>query len=268
MLLSAPGTQGGFNNRLEWTAGEMALHVGPNRSRFVSFTAVFTAMIVVLDVIPHGGFYAGIWDSWMFLLSPLVGILLGPYVGALSVGLGNLVGHFVYFRDPYEFVFMIGAPLGAAMAGFVYQQKWRPTLAIYSLLLLGYFFTPVTWALPLIGIWDILVGYGVLLIFTFVSVRRMRPNDERKGTLFDLFMSSVIGLESDILLRVFILVPGQTYWFFYGLTEELLREIWLAAGIITPLKVIMGTISVIMIGYSVLRLLPLELTGVETEVSQ
>ena len=68
MLLSASEPPRGFNNRVEWTAEEMALHIGPNKSRFVAFTAVFTAMIVVLDVIPHGGFYAGIWDSWMFLI--------------------------------------------------------------------------------------------------------------------------------------------------------------------------------------------------------
>jgi hypothetical protein len=246
----------GFNNRLVSTAEEMALDIGSNRSRFVAFTAVFTAMIAVLDIISTGLFYAGIWDSWMFLISPLVGVLLGPYVGALSVGLGNLVGHIVYFRDPYELVFMIGAPLGAAMAGFVYQKRWRPTLVIYSLLLLGYFLTPVTWALPLIGIWDILVGYGVLLVFCFITVRGLRPTDETKGTFFDLFMSAVIGLESDVLLRVFILVPGQTYWFFYGWTEETLYDIWIAAGVIIPIKVLLSTIALMAIGIPLLRQLP------------
>ncbi|MHA2405543.1 MAG: hypothetical protein ACXACH_02175, partial [Candidatus Hermodarchaeia archaeon] len=65
-----------------------------------------------------------------------------------------------------------------------------------------------------------------------------------------------IGLEADILFRVFVLVPGQTYWFFYLLTPDALYWMWLTAGIITPVKVALGTIFTITVGYSLLRLLP------------
>ena len=234
----------------------MALQIGSNQSRFVAFVATFTAMIAVLDVIPTlPTFYAGIWDSWPFLLSPIIGILLGPYLGALSVGLGSFLGHVIYFRDPTEMLFMLGLPLGAAMAGFVYQRRWKPVLGIYTLMLLGYFVYPVSWGLPLWGIWDILFGYVIVLIYTVVTKRNVWSNSSESNKLLLLVFCSVIALETDILFRVFVLVPGQAYWFFYGWTPINLYYLWLGAGFITPVKVLMATIVTITLGRQVLRVL-------------
>ncbi len=245
----------------------MIIPVERSGSRFVSFVAVFTAMIAVLDSIPIlPAFYSGVWGSWMFLLSPLVGILLGPYVGAVSVGLGNLVGHMIYFRDITEFLFMLGAPLGAAMAGFVYQRKWKPVIGLYSVLLLGYFLIdPIAWQLPLWGIWDILVGYGFVLIFVLLVTRNFWPKSQERSSSLGLLLGSVIGLEADILLRVFILVPGQTYWFLLGWTVEVLQTIWLGAGFITPLKVAMSAIVTITLGRSIIRALTTESIDIGTD---
>ncbi|MFX0107126.1 MAG: hypothetical protein ACFE7R_02490, partial [Candidatus Hodarchaeota archaeon] len=181
-------------------------------------------------------------------------VLLGPYLGAISVGLGTLVGHFVYFRDPFELLFMIGAPLGSAVAGLIYQKRWRPVLGIYTLLLAGYFVYPVSWILPLWGIWDILVGYGLLLVYAFI-VPRIEITTERLDTVKKLLFSTVIGLEADILLRVFILVPGQTYWLFYGLEPAQLQLLWVGAAFITPIKVALATIVSIVLGLSLMQFL-------------
>ena len=66
---------------------------------------------------------------------------------------------------------------------------------------------------------------------------------------------SVIALETDILFRVFVLVPGQTHWFFYGWTVTELYYIWLGAGFITPIKVVLATIVAITLGRQLLRVL-------------
>jgi hypothetical protein len=242
----------------------MAISIESNKSLFVALTAVFAAMIAVLDVIPMiPGFYGGIWDSWAFMLSPLVGALLGPYAGAVAVGIGSLTGHFIYFRDPFELVFQFGAPLGAAMGGFVYQKRWKPALGIYSVMLLGYFLEPVSWILPLWGIWDTLVGYGVLLVFVVFTIRNWWPKDETKQSILGLLLTIIIGLESDILFRIFVLVPGQTYWLFYGFSPEVLQMIWLGAGIITPIKVVLAAIAGLLIGLPLLRILKNQFGQVE-----
>jgi len=235
----------------------MAVAIGQNRSRFVAFAAVFSALVAVLDAIPIlPMLYSGVWDSWVFLISPIVGVLLGPVIGAVCAGLGSLMGHFIFFRGPFEFLFMLGAPMGAAMAGLIYQQRWRPALIIYSGLLLAYFLTPVAWVLPLWGIWDTLGAYVLLLLFALSIAKKWWPTLDTRFRLLRLSLCSVIGLEADILFRIFILVPGQTYWVFYGWTPAQLQVIWLAAGVITPLKVALAALVTIMLGFSLLRLLP------------
>ncbi|NHJ15255.1 MAG: hypothetical protein EAX95_16360 [Candidatus Thorarchaeota archaeon] len=236
-------------------------------SRALTIAAVFAAMIAVLDSIPiFPGFYSGVWDSWIFMLSPVVGAVLGPLLGAASVGLGGLLGHFIYFRDPLELIFMLGAPVGAAMAGLVYQQRWRAASALYSAFLLTYFLTPVTWLLPLWGIWDVLAGFSMLLFATLLSEIMNGKNSPLDSDDTRLILSAVIGLESDILLRIFILVPCQTYWYFYGLSVEALQLLWLGAGFVTPLKVVLSAIATIAIGRPLLSYLQRQVQSSDQEL--
>ncbi|MFX0167924.1 MAG: hypothetical protein ACFE89_01095 [Candidatus Hodarchaeota archaeon] len=235
----------------------MALAVQQNRSRFVTYIAIFTALAAIFDAIPIiPGLYSGIWASWLFLFHPLIGVLLGPIYGAISVGFGSLLGHFIYYRDPFEFLFMLGAAFGAACTALVYQRRWKPVLVFYTLLLIGYFLSPVSWLLPLIGIWDILLGYLILLLFSLLRARQWWPSNPTRSQWLGLLFAVVIGLEADILLRVFILIPGQAYWLFYGWTPEFLQFLWLTAGIITPTKVAIATLFTVTLGYSLLQILP------------
>lgn len=236
----------------------MVLAIGKNRSRIVAYLAVFIALVTVFDVIPMlPVFYGGIWDSWVFLFAPIIGVLLGPLFGMAAVGFGSFLGHIIYFRaDPFELFFMLGAILGTACAALIFQRRWKPVLIIYTLLLAGYFLYPVTWMLPLIGIWDIILAYFLLILFTILITRQWWPSNRWSSVWLLLLFAAIIGLEADILFRVFILVPGQTYWLFYGLTPEALYLMWLTAGIITPTKVALGTLFTVTIGYSLLRLLP------------
>ncbi|MFX1484361.1 MAG: hypothetical protein ACFFCP_14360, partial [Promethearchaeota archaeon] len=197
---------------------------------------------------------SGVWYSWAFLLSPIVGILLGPYLGAVSVGIGSLVGHTIYYRESTEFLFMVGLSVGAAMAGFVYQRRWKPVFGIYTAMLLGYFIYPVSWRLPLWGIWDTLVGYGIVLIYSGVTTRKIWSNTNERYKILLLLFCTVIALESDILFRVFVLLPGQVHWVL-GMTPEILYDVWLVAGIITPIKVILASIVVVTIGLQIIRIL-------------
>jgi hypothetical protein len=223
-------------------------------SRSITFTAIFAAMIAVLDSIPMiPGFYGGIWGSWAFMFSPLVGILLGPVFGLISVGLGGLVGHLVYFRDPIEMVFMLGAPIGAGIAGLVFQERWQSVFAIYALFLVGYFVTPVTWSLSLLGVWDVLVSFVLILAVTVVSNLNKGGKEIFNSTNMKLILGAIIGLEADILVRIFILIPGQMWWLYYDMPLELLQGLWLVAGVVTPIKVILAAFTTIIVGQALLR---------------
>lgn len=226
-------------------------------SRSITFTAIFAAMIAVLDSIPMvPGFYGGVWDSWGFMLSPIVGIVLGPVLGVISVVIGGLVGHLVYFRDPIELLFMLGAPVGAGVAGLVFEERWKAACAIYSVMIVGYFVTPVTWSLSLLGVWDVLTSFVLILAITILTTLNKAGNGILSSTNLKMILATVIGLEGDILTRIFILIPGQMYWLYYAMPLELLQGLWVVAGVITPIKVILAAIATIAIGKSLLEVFP------------
>lgn len=226
-------------------------------SRSIALTAIFAAMIAVLDSIPMiPGFYGGVWDSWGFMLSPIVGILLGPVLGVISVVIGGLVGHLVYFRDPIELLFMLGAPVGAGVAGLVFEERWKAACVIYSAMIVGYFLTPVTWSLSLLGVWDVLVGFVLILTITILTTFGNAGNGILSSINMKIILATVIGLESDILARIFILIPGQMYWLYYAMPLEVLQSLWLVAGVITPIKVVLAAIATITIGKSLLEIFP------------
>ncbi len=72
-------------------------------------------------------------------------------------------------------------------------------------------------------------------------------------TRVGLALSAVIGLESDILTRVFIFIPCNTYSLFYGLTTEQLQILWLGAAVTTPLKVAIAVVVAVTIGMALVR---------------
>lgn len=199
-------------------------------SKRIALITIFAALTAILDSIqgiPH--FESGVWYSWVFLIEPIVGFILGPFNGFLSVLIGVLIGHYIYFRGPYEFIFTLGAPIGAMISGMLFQGNKKFPLLLFSFLLVAYFLTPISFNLPLWGIWDVLLAFVLLLTITLIKIERIRP-----------VLSAFIGLESDVLFRIFLLVPLQTYKIFYGFNLEAMKLIWTAEAFITPIQVVLS----------------------------
>jgi hypothetical protein len=206
-----------------------------SKTQRIAIIAMFAAISVVLDAVITPGFSAGVWYGWVFLLSPTNGVILGPVDGFITTLISVMVGHTVVFRESiYEYVFTLGAPIAAFISGLVYRKR---NVALYFTLLLGaYFLTPVARALPIWGMWDVYLAYLILVAWTVI------PNTSKTAWLENqnirLALATFIGLEADILFRIFILVPCNGYSIFYGLTPEALAAIWaVPAPLITPIKV-------------------------------
>jgi len=93
-------------------------------------------------------------------------------------------------------------------------------------LLVAYFLAPISFSLPLWGIWDALLAFVLLLTITLIKIERIRP-----------VFSAFIGLESDVLFRIFLFVTLQTYKIFYGFNLEAMKLIWTASAFMTPIQV-------------------------------
>lgn len=223
-----------------------------SRSEFVATIIVFAALTTALDSIPSP-ITAGVWSGLVFMISPLTGVILGPRAGFLTILMAVMVGHWVYFRDIYEFVFTFGAPIGAMISGFSFRGKHRTVWIFYTFMLMAYFLSPISRQLPLIGMWDCYLAYAVACILPLLPQRILA----KWNRALPIALASLLGLEADVLFRIFVLVPCGTYRLFYGFTPEVMTLIWYAGAAITPAKVALSTIATTLVGNGVTKVLEL-----------
>ena len=215
-------------------------------SSFVSLIAVFAAFTIVCDSLMGPLLnISGVWYSWIFIAEPISGIILGPYASFFSTFIGVMVGHSIYIRGSAEFLFTLGAPIGAVISSLIFRGKWKIALIYYSALLGAFFITPVSWELPFWGMWDVYLAFGCLLVSVVILKRRKDLwNTKSTGVrlLYVVALSAFIGLEADVLFRIFILVPCQTYQLIYALDVSGLQSWWAIGAVETSTKAALSTL--------------------------
>ncbi len=224
---------------------------------FISLIVVFAVVTLVCDSLVGPSIsISSVWYSWIFIAEPVNGIVLGPYASFFSTFIGVMVGHSIYVRDSAEFVFTLGAPIGAVISSLIFRRKWKIALAYYSVLLASYFGTPVSWQLPFWGMWNVYLAFSCLLA-SVLLMRKVKNlwNVESGGArlLLIVALCTFIGLEADVLFRVFVLVPCQTYWIVYGLDVSTLQSWWALGAVETSTKAAFSTFVSIMVSPSIIK---------------
>jgi hypothetical protein len=166
-----------------------------------------------------------------------------------------MVGHSIVFRESvFEFVFTLGAPIGSAVTGLIFRGERNKIIVYFTALLAAYFLTPIAKQLPIWGMWDVYLAYLVLIVLTLLE--RSGGVGLIKNPRFQVIVSTFLGLEADILFRIFVLIPAQGYSIFYGLTPEVLAMIWsVPAPLITPIKVVTSILIAVVIIPSILKVM-------------
>lgn len=227
-------------------------------SAFVSLIALFASFSIVCDslVVPPLLPYSGVWYSWIFISEPITGIILGPLTSFFSNFIGVMIGHFINFVDVYEFLFTLGAPIGAMISALVFRGRWGVVLTYYFALLGGFFVVPVAWQLPFWGMWDVYLAFIVLLAVAIATTKwkKLWNIKSKAGLVYILALSTFIGLEADVLFRIFILIPCQTYRLFYDWDVGVLQAIWAMGAVETPIKAAISTIVTVMVGPPIIHI--------------
>jgi hypothetical protein len=148
----------------------------------------------------------------------------------------------------------MGSPIGAMFSAFLFRGKWKLALVYYSVLFAAYFVTPIAWQLPIWGMWDTYLAYAVL-IAAILMIRKRLWEHGSKRLPFVLAVSAFIGLEADVLFRIFVFVPCQTYQLFYGFGVETLRLIWIVGAVGTPIKAALSTLFTVVVGQPLVKTL-------------
>ena len=195
------------------------------KSLEASLTAIFAALHAVLYFISFG-----LWRNWGIYLESIEGISLGPKIGFLAAFLGSSIARMVK-PDAFWMFGIIAEPISVLMAGLLAKAKWKPVLAVYTIMISAYFVHPFGRALPLWTILDIL--FALVLIYPAAKLGGNLFKTDVKQLTIALVLISFVCIATDSLVRVFLLVPCGGYSLFpefFG-SPELLYAAFVGAAI-------------------------------------
>lgn len=144
------------------------------------------------------------------ITAPIIGILLGPYIGTLSAALGGVIGFFFGSFSPLSFASGIVATL---CVGLLYKGKRAWCFMIYFLLLIIFAFYPFigpVWLFPLY-MWFQIAGLLLLISpLQSIAINNLKSRDIPRFLLsfFAVSLTSTLAGQISGSLTALVLVPN------------------------------------------------------------
>jgi len=148
----------------------------------LALTICFTALYVILGFLPISPIIGlpGKVITAAAIMAPIIGILLGPYIGTLSTILGGTIGFFLGSFSPPSF---FSGVLAAFCAGMLYIGKRSACAFTYFSLLFIFGFYPFVgpvWLYPQL-MWFQIVGFLILVSpLQSTAVKNLNSNNNSK----------------------------------------------------------------------------------------
>jgi hypothetical protein len=237
-----------------------------------ALTGIFAAFHLVLTFIPYsvlgmgGGFL-----TWGMVSAPIVGFLLGPFYGAISVLLGSFIGTGIFSLGGVlgPIVPIFAPTAGAFAAGALRTGRVRELFLIFLIAVVAYIISPIGIE-AFIFIWlHLITLFLVVILLVPVIMDRIS-----KATTFEknrnvILMPVVVFLFSFIALMTDHVVGNvfSVYYFHYilGMDAATLVGFWLPITFVYPAERIVAAIilavAVIAISEAVIQ------TGLELPTS-
>jgi hypothetical protein len=115
------------------------------KTKLIAIISIFTALYAILRIIPTVPMIGASGASFSLsdIVAPLYGLILGPYVGGLSVFIGSLIA---FFGKPPVFLGLdfLPATVAAVSLGLLLKRKWIPVIVLNLVLLLAFLLHPNT----------------------------------------------------------------------------------------------------------------------------
>jgi len=229
-----------------------------DRTKTIAFLIVFSALYAALRPVPLGPM---IGLSAQFSISdflvPLYGIILGPYLGGLSIIIGTFLG-MALGKAPYFLgLDFLPALVNCVAIGFLMKRKWAPVVVLNIILLLAFILNPLTTLFigPVPFFWLHIVALGVLISPLGLKAGRwvetLKPKFLTAGIAILAFLGTMMQhLTGNILTEV---VHGQIVGDI--LPETFSTIIWPGAFVLYPWERLTLVILSIVIGVPLVRTL-------------
>lgn len=155
----------------------------------ISYTAILAALVAVLAFIPASVVVGGMGGGWPFwdVLTPAVGLLLGPIAGPIAAAIGIVVGGVIApYTNLGPWAFLIGAMAAFTVAMTVLPRRslwfvpWVVTLALNVI----YFFQATAYGIgPMMWWSNVFTIHIALILIAIPQIRTWSIHQIRTGPI-------------------------------------------------------------------------------------
>jgi hypothetical protein len=226
-----------------------------------SLAAVY-AILRIIPTFPLVG-VPGAYFSVADVIASLYGILLGPYLGPLSIMLGTFIGYFAG-RPPVFLGFdFMPAAINSMVVGFIMRGKRKYSIILYLVLLTLFFFHPYAPRMIQVGlnygeksfvfpfVWMHIVGLIILVSPVGTHTSSLINEKSIKMSAIGFLLLSLIGTLSQHLMGNLlfssIILPT--------LSAEAANTIWWGIFWVYPIERVIIVILSLIIGLPIIRTL-------------
>lgn len=218
------------------------------KAKDAALVACFTALYVIfgfLSISPIIGFPAKITAA--AIMAPVMGVILGPYLGSLSTFSGGIIGFFLGSFSPLSFASGIFASL---CAGMLHEGKRIVCAIIYFSLLLVFGFYPFggpIWLYPLL-MWFQIVGLVLLISPLQASIVKNVNSNNNLKLLYTFFILSLVSTLAGQ-------IAGSLVFEVLVSDVDVLKATWEFTMFIYPIERVIIALSAAAIGTSLYKVL-------------
>lgn len=210
-------------------------------SRNIALIAIFAALYYVLSLISPYIPAVGLPDLKIqleALMASVFGLVLGPYLGALSAFLGAFIAWALPpgSMSPYGAPFLLSPPINALVVGLVFYRRSKWAFALFGLLIAAFLFLPPSqpitnyYYVSIAVIWDKVIA--LLLIIPSVRYSQKLSNPKNLPILF--FFLSFIGNQADNMWGADIFAVPLIYERIFSLNLDIVRFLFTVSPFIYP----------------------------------
>jgi hypothetical protein len=214
-------------------------------TKTVAFIGVFAAFHATLYLISP----QVLWRNWAIYLSPIEGMVLGPWAGFIAALIGSTIGRTLLPSALWMFG-IIAEPLSVMTAGLLTRGKWQPVIALYGFMFAAYFISPMGQSLPFWPMLDTIVA--VCLVYPAVKLSKNLFNEKVRLLPVSLVIVSFITVATDGLTRVFLFIPAGLYSSVLGLSPAATAVAFVGGGIDSFIEDALVVLITLVVGVPIL----------------
>jgi uncharacterized membrane protein len=214
-----------IGNRLRISAKETAL------------IAVFAALIAIITRLPGIPIALGIRAGTIEFsvpLYPLAGILLGPWIGALAVVIGNVIAWIIPSSTVMGFLLIPAGAFAALCAGFLVRKtkwvNWKTAAVLLTILIALWYVTPLGFEAPFYPFFLHVPALLLILIFRG-KIFEFVNSTSKKAVTLGVGIGSFVGVMADHMWGNIMFITAVNYVVDMKAFRDALKNIGMAIGL-------------------------------------